>query len=84
MHNERNMAGDLTMNQMKAEVDGALRVTRVTREAARVFGSDEKATRWLSAANGILGAKPMDLLVTVAGARDVEHELARIDHGNLA
>ena len=49
-----------------------------------VFGDVGKARRWLSADNRILGGRPLDLLATDAGARDVEYELVRIDHGDLA
>lgn len=64
-----------------AESDRVLRIARVAAEAERVFGSAEKSSRWLSAENRILGAKPLDMLATDAGARDVENELGRIDHG---
>lgn len=67
----------------EAESDRVLRIARVAREAERVFGSGEKASRWLSAVSRILGAKPLDLLATDAGARDVEYELVRIDHGDF-
>ena len=56
----------------------------VARETERVFGDVAKARRWLSADNRILGGRPLDLLATDAGARDVEYELVRIDHGDLA
>src|SRR5690606_8665213 len=63
----------------EAESDRVLRIARIAREAERVFGSGEKASRWLSTTSRILGAKPLDLLATDAGARDVEYELVRID-----
>ncbi|RRU06573.1 MbcA/ParS/Xre antitoxin family protein [Stenotrophomonas sp. 278] len=68
----------------KAESDSAQRIARVTSEAERVFGDATKAGRWLSSVSTILGAKPLDLLATDAGARDVEYELMRIDQGDLA
>jgi len=68
----------------EAESDRVLRIARVASEAERVFGSGEKASRWLSTASRILGAKPLELLATDAGARDVEYELVRIDHGDFA
>lgn len=68
----------------EAESDRVLRIARVAREAERVFGNNDKASRWLSSGNRILGAKPLDLLGTDAGARDVEYELVRIDHGDFA
>lgn len=68
----------------EAESDRVMRIARVAREAERVFGSREKASRWLSADSRILGTRPLDLLATDAGARDVEYELVRIDHGDYA
>ena len=68
----------------EAESDRVLRIARVARETERVFGDVAKARRWLSADNRILGGRPLDLLATDAGARDVEYELVRIDHGDLA
>lgn len=68
----------------EAESDRVLRIARIAREAEQVFGNGEKASRWLSAVNRLLGARPLDLLATDAGARDVEYELVRIDHGNFA
>lgn len=66
------------------ESDRVLRIARVAKEAERVFGSSEKSTRWLSSENRVLDAKPLDLLATDAGARDVEAELIRIDYGDFA
>jgi putative toxin-antitoxin system antitoxin component (TIGR02293 family) len=68
----------------ESESDRVLRIARIAREAERVFGNGEKASRWLSGVSRILGAKPLDLLATDAGARDVEYELVRIDHGDFA
>lgn len=68
----------------QSESDRVLRIARVAREAERVFGNGEKASRWLSGVSRALGAKPLELLATDAGARDVEYELIRIDHGDFA
>lgn len=68
----------------EAESDRVLRIARVASEAERVFGDAAKAGRWLSSVCTILGAKPLDLLATDAGACDVEYELMRIDQGNFA
>jgi putative toxin-antitoxin system antitoxin component (TIGR02293 family) len=68
----------------EAESDRALRVARIADEAERVFGDSDKARRWLSAGSHILGAKPLDLLATDAGAREVEAELIRIDFGDFS
>lgn len=66
------------------ETDRVLRIARVASEAERVFGSEEKARRWLSKENRMLGAKPLEMLATDAGAREVEAELTRIDWGDFA
>jgi putative toxin-antitoxin system antitoxin component (TIGR02293 family) len=66
------------------ETDRVLRIARVASEAARVFGDEEKARRWLSKENRMLGAKPLELLATDAGSREVEAELIRIDWGDFA
>jgi len=68
----------------EAESDRVLRIARVASEAERVFGDATRAGRWLSSVSTILGAKPLDLLATDAGARDVEYELIRIDQGDFA
>jgi putative toxin-antitoxin system antitoxin component (TIGR02293 family) len=66
------------------ESDRVLRVARIALEAERVFSDVEKAHRWLLADNLILGARPLELLATDAGAREVEIELTRIDFGDFA
>lgn len=66
------------------ESDRVMRIARVGAEAGRVFGNDEKAARWLSKVNRMLGAKPLDLLASDAGSREVEAELQRIDWGDFA
>lgn len=66
------------------ESDRVLRIARVAGEAERVFGDEEKAKRWLSKTNAILGATPLELLTTDAGAREVEAELTRIDWGDFS
>lgn len=68
----------------EAESDRVLRIASVASEAERVFGDATKAGRWLSSVSIILGGKPLDLLATDAGARDVEYELIRIDQGDYA
>ena len=53
--------------------------------AERVFGDREKAARWLSKPNeDLASAKPLDLLRSALGARDVEEELIRIEEGYFA
>lgn len=67
------------------ESDKAVRVARVWDEACEVFGSMEKAGRWLRRPTRQLGGEtPMDLLDTEIGARQVENALGEIAHGMAA
>jgi putative toxin-antitoxin system antitoxin component (TIGR02293 family) len=66
------------------ESDRVLRIARVAEKAEKVFGNPDKARRWLSSPSRMLGAKPLDLLATDVGAREVEDELVRIDFGDFA
>jgi len=67
------------------EADRLLRVGRVFEEAIRVFGSEEKAAKWLNAPAAVFsGVKPLTLLDCDAGAQVVAEELIRIDFGDFA
>jgi len=67
------------------ETDKAVRLARVDRLAANVFGDAAKAHRWLRKPKRALGGDtPLAYLATEAGARVVEEMLHRIDHGILA
>lgn len=67
------------------ETDKAVRLARVDRLAANVFGEAAKAHRWLRKPKKLLrGETPLVYLATEAGARIVEEMLHRIDHGILA
>lgn len=66
------------------ETDRLLRVARVASQAERTFGNDAKARRWLNAHHLLLGARPLMLLATDAGAREVEDELLRIAFGDFS
>jgi len=67
------------------EADRLLRVARVVEEALRVFGSEDKASRWLKTPHPMLGdAAPVDLLDSDAGTRSVSDELVRVDYGDFA
>jgi putative toxin-antitoxin system antitoxin component (TIGR02293 family) len=64
------------------ESDKAVRLARVRALAARVFGNEDKAWRWLRKQKRAFdGQAPIDLLATESGARAVEEELHRIDEG---
>jgi putative toxin-antitoxin system antitoxin component (TIGR02293 family) len=64
------------------ETDKALRLARIAAEADRVFGSPEKASRWLRKPNPALsGQTPLELLKSETGSRAVDELLGQIDHG---
>jgi putative toxin-antitoxin system antitoxin component (TIGR02293 family) len=66
------------------ETDRAVRLARVGKMAEQVFGSVEKAHRWLRKPKPSLdGETPLNYLASETGARVVEEMLTRIDHGIL-
>ena len=76
-HNNRYLTRD--------EADRAVIFANTVTLAERIFGDREKAARWLAKPNDNLGAaKPLDLLRTALGAREVEDELIRIEEGYFA
>lgn len=63
-----------------SESDRVLRFARVFALAKSALGDDAHA--WLNAENRALGGvKPLSLLDTASGAREVENVLGRIEHG---
>lgn len=67
-----------------AQADSTLRVGRVLQEARQVFGDGAKALRWLKSTHPVLGAEPIALIGSDAGAQVVLDELIRIQWGDLA
>ena len=64
------------------ESERVLRLTQVYEMAADVFGSSEKAKRWLKKpARGLGGRIPLEYADTYIGANEVVKLLGRIDHG---
>lgn len=64
------------------ESDLIARLARIHDFAVEVFGTKDKAKKWLRAPNRALeGHRPLELLKTDYGARIVESTLGRIDHG---
>jgi putative toxin-antitoxin system antitoxin component (TIGR02293 family) len=67
------------------ESDRAVRLARITALAEEVFGSEEKAFRWLRKPKRRFGSRtPLEMLGTEAGARLVEEMLYQIDEGMAA
>ena len=67
------------------ETDKALRLSRIAKQATRVFGDPAKAHRWLRKPKRALnGETPVAFLASEEGARKVEEMLHRIDHGMAA
>ena len=66
------------------ETDRAVRLARVGKMAETIFGSFEKAPRWLRKPKPSLeGETPLNYLASETGARVIEEMLTRIDHGIL-
>ena len=64
------------------ESDRLYRLARIAGQAVAVLGTEEKAATWLRRANRALnGEVPLGLLDTDLGARQIEDELGRIEHG---
>lgn len=64
------------------ESDRIYRVARIMSLSIEVLGTKEKAKEWLSTPNRALGGeKPLSLLDTDIGAKQVEEVLGRIAHG---
>lgn len=64
------------------ESDRLCRLARVVAHAVDVFESQERARDWLETENRALGGqRPLELLDTDAGAREVDDVLGRIEHG---
>lgn len=77
----RRRAGTLTAEQS----DRLIRVARVLAMAEDTFANQGKAHDWLRRPTGVLGGeRPLDLLDTEEGAREVETLLGRIAYGIAA
>jgi putative toxin-antitoxin system antitoxin component (TIGR02293 family) len=77
----RQKLGTLTQDQS----DRLVRVARILAAAEETFGSREKAGVWLRRPTSLLsGDRPLDMLDTDEGTRNVEALLGRIGHGIAA
>lgn len=64
------------------ESDRTVRLARIYARTLDTFGSGQKASSWLQHPNRALGGqRPLDLLDTDGGVREVETILGRIDYG---
>lgn len=68
----------------QTESERLARLAIMESEAAEVFGSEEKAKRWLTNDHKKLGAVPLSLLDTEIGANEVRKVLMAIAHGLAA
>ena len=67
------------------ESDRLYRLARVFAHAIDVFGQMSHAAEWMSEPNRALaGRKPLDLLATDLGTREVDEALGRLEHGIFA
>lgn len=74
----KSSGGQLSSEQS----DRLARVVRVVASTEEAIGDGDKARRWLRKPNRALqGRRPLDLLASDVGARLVEQELGRIEHG---
>ncbi len=77
----RRKLGTLTPEQS----DRLIRVARLLATAEETFGNQYKAGIWLRRPTTVFGGeRPLDLLDTDEGAREVETLLGRISHGIAA
>ena len=79
----RTLARRKTDRRLAAdESDRLYRLARIAAHAVIAFGDEDKAATWLHRANRALnGERPIRLLDTDLGARQVEDVLGRIEHG---
>jgi putative toxin-antitoxin system antitoxin component (TIGR02293 family) len=65
--------------------DRLYRSAKILALAEHVLEDREQALAWMSATqSGLGGRRPLDLIATEAGTREVEEELLRIEHGFVA
>lgn len=64
--------GRYTLSQDRKEYELAVLLLRLFRSADAILGGDEQSLRsWMATTNTILGAKPADLVATIAGLTDI-------------
>ena len=66
------------------ETEKVVRLAEIARLAENAFGDSASAREWLVMPNLALGAPPISLIDTEAGAAQVRRALAVIEHGGVA
>lgn len=67
------------------ESDRIYRLARIVALAVRFLGDHERGLAWLERPNPVLGgARPLSLIDTELGARQVENTLGRIAYGGIS
>lgn len=79
---ERRLKTGKTLTPMESE--RLARLALLETEAVEVFGSEEKAKRWLTKDHSKLGATPLSMLDTEVGANEVRKILMAIAYGMAA
>lgn len=80
LRDQRKRKGRLSVENTEKLV----RIARIHQLARKIFTSDEAVSQWLAAtAPALDGLKPIDLLDTDTGAREVESVLHGIAFGNV-
>ena len=76
----RKLARNETLSP--ADSEKVVRLGEITRRAEETFGSPQAAKEWLTTRNLALGAAPISLIDTEAGAAQIRRVLGAIDYGS--
>lgn len=76
----RKLAKNETLSPSESEK--VVRLGEITRRAEETFGSPKAAKEWLTTENLALGAAPISLIDTEAGAAQIRRVLGSIDYGS--
>ena len=77
----RKLAGNETLSPGDSEK--VVRLGEITRRAEATLGSPQAAKEWLTTKNLALGATPISLIDTEAGAAQIRRVLGAIDYGSV-
>jgi len=78
----RKLAGKETLSSPESEK--VVRLAEIARRAEQAFGNPKAAREWLTAENLALGASPLSLIDTEAGAAQVRRVLGTLEYGGVA